>query len=325
MNTTIFFSKLFVDACRDTLKVCQYFELRKNNNLFVFLKIFIIKFFYAFEKLRNRNRPNLKFIVKKRKFFENLILEDKINLRETVIDLDINGFSKIHRLNDDITDKILYESLKLGNFDIKKLSPLIDKKNLAIKEKENLNAYIDRLNLYGISRLTKTIDLNNENLSVNKIIFSEEVLSIATSYLNTKELSINATFFISNSLKTSEEEKYKNAQYFHWDNDFTKFFKLYIYLNDVTLQNGPHIFIPKTHKLKKKENKLCRLFSDENINRNYQEKKIFLGKKGSMFFVDSYGIHKGETPQENYRLMLNIHFGRGKILYSNNDKYIKLN
>ena len=27
------------------------------------------------------------------------------------------------------------------------------------------------------------------------------------------------------------------------------------------------------------------------------------------FFTDSYGLHKGETPLENYRLMLNIHFG----------------
>ena len=81
---------------------------------------------------------------------------------------------------------------------------------------------------------------------------SDEVLNIAKNYLNTKEISINASFFISNPLETSENEKYKNAQYFHWDNDFTKFVKLYIYLNDVNYDNGPHIFIPETHKLKSK-------------------------------------------------------------------------
>ena len=144
-------------------------------------------------------------------------------------------------------------------------------------------------------------------------------------YHNSNDFSINASFFISNPLQISEEEKYKNAQYFHWDNDFTKFFKLYIYLNDVDHENGPHIFIPRTHKDKKRDNKLCRLYSDDNIKNNYQDSKIFTGKAGSMFFVDSYGIHKGLTPTKNYRLMLNIHFGRGKILYSKYDKFIQLN
>ena len=65
-------------------------------------------------------------------------------------------------------------------------------------------------------------------------------------------------------------------------------------------------------------------FSDENINRNYSKTKTFLGKKGTFFLVDSYGIHKGLTPKKNYRLMLNIHFGRGRILYSENDKFIEL-
>ena len=54
------------------------------------------------------------------------------------------------------------------------------------------------------------------------------------------------------------------------------------------------------------------------------KKKVFYGKAGSCFFVDGYGLHKGETPYLKPRLMINIHFGRGKILYSKNDKYIKI-
>ena len=77
--------------------------------------------------------------------------------------------------------------------------------------------------------------------------------------------------------------------------------------------------------IKKNDNKLCRLYSDLNIKNNYQNSKTFVGKAGSTFFVDSYGIHKGLTPINNFRLMLNIHFGRGKILYSKYDKFINLN
>ena len=36
-------------------------------------------------------------------------------------------------------------------------------------------------------------------------------------------------------------------------------------------------------------------------------KKIFYGKAGSCFFVDGYGLHKGETPYLKPRLMINIH------------------
>ena len=99
------------------------------------------------------------------------------------------------------------------------------------------------------------------------ILFGSKILM---EEVNSKKISVNASFFISNPLKISESEKYRNAQYFHWDNDFTKFFKMYIYLNDVDNNNGPHIYIPHTHKIKKNENKLCRLYSDTNIKDNYK-------------------------------------------------------
>ena len=323
MNTTIFFSKLFLDACRDTYKVYNYFDLRKNNNFFIFIKIFIIKFFYAFEKFRNLIKPDFDVVDKNKINFKSVIFNEDINLIDQVKQLDTFGYSNTNILSDEIVNNILKESLQFDTFDLKKLSKNLHKKDLVKNENESLDKYIERLNSLGVSRLTKTINLNNNNLTLNKIIFSEEIINIAKSYLNTSKISVNATFFISNSLETSEEEKYKNAQYFHWDNDFTKFFKMYIYLNDVNYENGPHIFIPGTHKLKKKENKLCRLYSDENINQNYPKTKTFLGKKGTFFLVDSYGIHKGLTPKRNYRLMLNIHFGRGRILYSENDKFIE--
>ena len=68
-----------------------------------------------------------------------------------------------------------------------------------------------------------------------------------------------------------------------------------------------------------------RLYSDDNINKNYNNKRIFTGKAGSLFFVDSYGIHKGETPTDKSRLMLNVHYGKGRILYSSDDLSLKIN
>ena len=155
-------------------------------------------------------------------------------------------------------------------------------------------------------------------------MFSDSIMEFAKAYLGCNNFSVNATFFVSNPLQITEEEKYRNAQYFHWDNDFRKFFKLYIYLTDVELDSGPHIYIPKTHKNKLPEYKLCRLYSDKKIYSNYPNPKVFTGKAGSLFLVDSYGLHKGETPKSQSRLMLNVHYGTGKILYTKNDQYINL-
>ena len=114
---------------------------------------------------------------------------------------------------------------------------------------ESEKNYVQRLESLEISRLTGTINLNDENILKN-IITSKSLLEIAKSYLNTNCISINATYFISNPIKTSEEEKYSNAQYFHWDNDFVKFFKFYIYLSDVDDLRA-HMFFTFSHKYKK--------------------------------------------------------------------------
>ena len=137
---------------------------------------------------------------------------------------------------------------------------------------------------------------------------------------------MSAAFFISNPVKITEQQKYQNAQYFHWDNDFTKFLKLYIYLNDVDFNSGPHVFIKGTHKKKHSLHKLCRLFSDSNIYENYPNNSVkkFIGKSGSTFFADSYGIHKGEEPTKKSRILLNIHYGSNKILYTRGDVSIKI-
>ena len=316
MNKVTFPIRLFLDALRDTIKVINHFELTKINNKLIYFRLFFIKLFFSNQWIRN--------LIKTKKVELGHLKENKIfnnSTSEILESLDVKGYSDLLNLNDTKLGELktlVYES---EDYDKKK----INLKNFDLKKKysENELQYFDRLSSVGISRLTGTINLNNDN-SLREMILSKNVLEIAASYLNCRDISINATFFISNPMTISEKEKYLNAQYFHWDNDFSKFLKLYIYLTDVEDGCGPHIYIPFTHRKKKPEHKLCRLYSDENIFNSYDKKKIFYGKAGSCFFVDGYGLHKGETPYLKPRLMINIHFGRGKILYSKNDKYIKI-
>ena len=322
MKIAIFFSKLLLDSFRDTRKVCKYFKLEEYNNFLISVKIFFIKFFYSFETIRNSNK-----IKKITQNYSYKILKphnNAYNILKTVEELDKEGHSQLFNIDERLINKITYIALNSEDFDKKKLKDNENLNSLKIKNDEEISTYTNRLKKSHISRLTTSINLKKDS-ELTEFLFSDEILKIAESYLNTKTISVNATFFISNPLVISETEKYKNAQYFHWDNDFTKFFKLYIYLNDVDEDTGPHVFVPRTHKKKFFSHKLCRLYSDKDILENYEKVRKFTGKKGSAFFVDGYGLHKGETPKKNYRLMLNVHYGRGNILYSKNDKIIKLN
>jgi len=322
MKIAIFFSKLLLDSFRDTQKVYKYFKLYKYNNFLIGFKIFFIKFFYSFEIIRNTNKIKKLTHNYSYKFLKPQ--NDTYNILKTVEDLDIEGHSQLFNIDVKLINKITNIALNSDDFDKNKLKNNENLNNLKIKNKEEIIHYANRLKNFNISRLTTTIDLKKDS-ELTEFLFSKEILKIAECYLNTKTISVNATFFISNPLAIAETEKYKNAQYFHWDNDFTKFFKLYIYLNDVDDDAGPHIFVPKTHKKKKSSHKLCRLYSDKDILENYEKIKKFTGKKGSAFFVDGYGLHKGETPKKKHRLMINVHYGKGSILYSKNDKIIKIN
>ena len=317
MKFIIFILKSSLDGVRDTVKVVMYFNLIKHNNFFVLFNFFFIRLFCTFSSIRNFKKVKTNKLICKEIYFD----DSKINIGKIINDMDDSGYSKLLKLKSNYVKDIKELIFKNQNYDLKKIKKYDEdlKKNLD----ESLNEYLFRLKKLKISRLTGTINLKEENI-LKDILTSKTIVEVAKSYLNTKTLSINATYFISNPIEVAEAEKYKNAQYFHWDNDFTKFFKFYIYLSDVDMGSGPHVFIPYTHKFKKKEHRLCRLYNDASIFSSYEDKKYFTGKAGTSFFVDSYGLHKGETPLNNYRLMINVHFGKGKLLYSKDDLYIKV-
>ena len=319
MKIAIFFLKILLDAFRDTLKVCKYFNLVKLNNSFVVVKIFIIRFFYSFESIRNRIKSTNPVNEVEKQF----IIDNNYKVKNIIEDLNEHGHSKIFNIGSELNNQIKEGAFLAKDFDLKKLKNGMDQHEIIKSTGETDSEYFNRLRNKGISRISTAINLNNKS-PLSNFILSDEVLAVAKNYLNTNKISINATLFISTPLEISEKEKYENAQYYHWDNDFTKFLKLYLYLNDVDEDGGPHIFVPGTHKKKEFSTKLCRLYSDKNIAQEYSKNKKFVGKKGSMFFVDSYGLHKGEHPTGKSRLMLNVHFGRGKIIYFKNDLYIKI-
>ena len=71
----------------------------------------------------------------------------------------------------------------------------------------------------------------------------------------------------------------KNAQLFHRDFDNEKWIKVFVYLNDIEIQNGPHCFVKGSQN--KIINKYIRRESDTYIKTHFKKKdiKIFLWEK----------------------------------------------
>ena len=308
----------FLDAYRDTIRINQHFNLVKLNGFFIIVKLFIIRFFYSFSFIRNYKR----IIYTNKKMNSDYFLQKELNISEEIKQIDKLGYSQVYNINDSLKKELLDMVFDSKSIDFKKLdSTILDVSK--VKE-ESLEEYFVRLKEKKISRLTGYLDLNKQSI-LKDFLTSKEILSIVKDYLvDPKFVSINATFFISNPVDATEKKRYSNGQFFHWDNDLKKVLKFYIYLTDVDADSGPHVFVEESHKFKKRQHRLCRLFNDDNIYNSYKNVKEFHGKSGSAFFEDSYGLHKGKIPKKKSRILLNIHFGSGKILYSKNDITLNL-
>ena len=82
MNYFSFLIRKFLDSYRDTKKVVNFFELYKWNDSLIYIKIFAIKFFYSFSKLRNFKK--IKLSKKSSSYFE-FLSEKKLITNETLI------------------------------------------------------------------------------------------------------------------------------------------------------------------------------------------------------------------------------------------------
>ena len=111
---------------------------------------------------------------------------------------------------------------------------------------------------------------------------------------------------------SSVEEKSKAAQIFHRDLDDFKFAKFFIYLTDVEQDDGPHVYVKKSHKPNFKDTLrdkfLIHRVEDKNISKRFKESDVaeIHGKAGTIFFEDTYGYHKGMPPTKKARLLMCI-------------------
>lgn len=99
-----------------------------------------------------------------------------------------------------------------------------------------------------------------------------------------------------------------DVQRFHRDSDDWRHLKIMVYLTDVGAADGPHVYVLGTHR--EAAPVRIRIEDDAAVHRRYGKDtaKVVTGARGTGFAVDTAGIHKGETPREKPRLMLQIQY-----------------
>ena len=296
---------------------------RKDISLFDLYDFFIIRSIFGLTYFRNKigyrktneaiNSNNFKHSIKKNKILG---------------DLNEKGFSYGFSLKNEQKKNLLTEILKnLKSSKIIFKDKSVEEKEIVFVDKNDIDQYLTKNPVHMIK---SSINLNKTNL-LNKIFMDDFFIKLAKDYLNTDKLTILPYFYISaanNDLVNNNSSNINklmsiSTQEYHFDVDFKKFFKIFVYFSDVLEEtNGSHIYIPKTHTQKKMAHIITSRFTTSDIEENYTPKFVFLGEAGTTFIVDTFGIHRGSPVIKDTRLAFILEFGKGHFPVSKNCKYI---
>jgi hypothetical protein len=162
-----------------------------------------------------------------------------------------------------------------------------------------------------------TIRYDQRHLRVNKLVklIAEDKMlsSVASIYLRTSIVVRDISFWRSFPTSTFEPSS-ESAQLFHFDLDELRWLKVFIYLTDVGPQNGPHVYIPSSHRPGSKPDHLLSRgysrISDDDIEKYYPKDtwKSLCLPKGSIFFADTRCWHKGTPLYDGIRDILSIEY-----------------
>lgn len=148
--------------------------------------------------------------------------------------------------------------------------------------------------------------------TIAELLTSEFFIDISSLYINahSRLISYNAWETKLPSSGTSLADVY------HSDRGDFKWLNFFIYLVDVDMEGGPHVYVKGSHKKRPKEcgrwwsatghriggDRLMQYFQPDDF-------QYFCFPKGSLIIEDTWGVHKGLTPVSKPRRMLEVIYG----------------
>jgi len=227
-------------------------------------------------------------------------LLDGAEVNDVVRDIKALGYSTKIRLNDFCIESILqyannercyaYGDPNLGFY---------------LSEKINCEKVIGKEIL-----AAKYLDFQGKS-AFDDFIKSPVLDAIAKGYLGSGAQNIGTQLWWNYPADVDVATRSKAALFFHRDVDAWGFVKFFFYLSDVGLGGGPHVYVEASHKpstLSQILSERLRInrHSDASIRNRFGDASVksFYGTAGAGIAADTFGFHKGESPEINPRLML---------------------
>ena len=150
-------------------------------------------------------------------------------------------------------------------------------------------------------------DISNDPLLVH----------LASRHMNTCVRPIGLSLWYSFAAEAASSEA---AQLFHYDLDTLRWLKVFVYLTDVGPENGPHEYVPASHKPGSKPQALMdreyARFEDQEIDKHCpQGRKSVCGPRGTVILGDTSCFHKGTAVVADYRLIFSPIYAASRVGY----------
>mgnify|MGYP001311351246 CR=1 FL=1 len=139
------------------------------------------------------------------------------------------------------------------------------------------------------------------------LAFSDHMLKFAIEYFDC--IPSLGTFNLRKSYVNNLDPK--TTQLFHCDRNSIKFFKFFIYLNDVTgPEDGPLTLIRGSHKKRPINHKNQHRWTDREMKNLYGEDSLMYltGRKGDLIAATTTAYHRGTKPTRQERTMLTLNY-----------------
>lgn len=142
---------------------------------------------------------------------------------------------------------------------------------------------------------------------VMKMALDEGLLNLAANYLG-----CTPTLYSVNSWWSFPNKGVAGTQRYHRDYDDYNFLAVFVYFTEVTLTNGVHCYIKHTHDSDVLASVLGKRLEDplsscETDLKPYEQ--VLLGKAGTSFMSDTYGIHRSMPLTDGDRLVMWVRYG----------------
>lgn len=154
-------------------------------------------------------------------------------------------------------------------------------------------------------------DLVNQP-DIQKLIVDPSIIALAQRYVGAQPVLDELNLWWSTAF--SQEADSNAAQLYHFDMDRIRWVKFFIYLTEVTPDNGPHCFVSGTHKTGGIPKRFLRRgysrLGDAEVRGVLPPERFieFTGPVGTIIAEDTRGLHKGKPVKTGHRLVLEFEF-----------------